>query len=62
MWMVAFCLGFAVVYGLDMPNHSRCEDRLSNLAQSIYAGFYAFVWALAVSWVIFACTRGYGGM
>ena len=62
MWIVAFVLGFTIVYGLDIPNHQGCETRLSNLAQAFYGGFYAFVWGLAVAWVIFACSRGYGGM
>ena len=62
MWIVAFALGFTIVYGLDIPNHSGCEDRLPNLAQAIYGGFYAFVWGLSVAWVIFTCSRGYGGI
>ena len=62
MWIIAFGLGFTIVYGLDIPNHQECEDRLSNLAQAFYGGFYALVWGLAVAWVIFACSRGYGGI
>ena len=65
LWLVAFGVGLAVVYGLNIPKifgfgYPEAEP-LSKYQNIFYGGFHRLAWALAVSWVIFACCRGYGG-
>ena len=57
-WTIAAASGMAIVYGLDIPS-GRSLSMAENI---IYGGFHRLAWAIAVSWVIFACSRGYGGL
>jgi hypothetical protein len=57
-WTIAAATGMAIVYGLDIPS-GRSLSMAENI---IYGGFHRLAWAIAVSWVIFACSRGYGGL
>ena len=63
LWIIALALGFSVIFGLN--SNSMLAEGLVNKPSNLAAGFYAgpgrLAWALAVSWVIFACCRGYGG-
>ena len=76
LWSIAFAIGLAVVYGLNIPlrfpgdAHMETIDDiladsevqpLSLAANAIYGGFHRFAWAVAIGWVVFACCRGYGG-
>ena len=54
-WQVAFLSAFAVVYG---PYSQTQHYPLSNLEYTLYNGFQRIAWAGALSWVIFACSRG----
>ena len=58
LWAVAFFTGFAVVYGLDINIGHETYSTAENIA---YGGLYRAAWGLALGWVIFACSRGYGG-
>ncbi len=59
-WILASITGYLVIYGLNLP-----EIFAGNIppkaALDIYGGFHRLAWGVAVSWVIFACCRGYGG-
>ena len=60
-WAVAFATGLAVIYGLNVPERLN-GGHPPNVAENVlYGGFHRLAWAIAVSWVIFACCRGYGG-
>ena len=65
MWLIAFGIGIAVVYGLNIPSrlNPAAENyrALSDAEEVTYGGFSRLAWAIALSWVIFACCRGYGG-
>ena len=64
LWIVAFGIGCAVVYGLDLPSrlaflHPKTLSKAENVA---YLGLHRLAWGLAVGWLVFACCRGYGGL
>ncbi|XP_030841026.1 nose resistant to fluoxetine protein 6 [Strongylocentrotus purpuratus] len=59
-WAIASALGIAVVYGLYDAN--RGASITTRAADIMYLTFSRFTWALALSWVIFACHYGYGGV
>ena len=65
LWAVAFAIGLAVVYGLNIPKRSALPPATgvptTEAMDIAYGGLHRLSWALAVSWVIFACCRGYGG-
>lgn len=63
MWQVAVAIGLAVVYGLAP---TRAETTLyvggyTILETVFYNCFYKVAWSLALAWVIFSCSNGYGG-
>ena len=57
-WLVAAGGALAIVYGLHgvMNGHP-----FTAAGDATYRGLHSTVWALAVSWVIFACVTGNGG-
>ena len=64
LWAVAFAIGIAIVYGLNVPKRYALPPDNVQTTEAIniaYGGLSRFSWAVAVSWVIFACCRGYGG-
>ena len=46
---------------IENPDGVSVEP-LSLSAQAVYGGFHRLAWAVALSWLVFACCRGYGGM
>ena len=56
-WLVAIATGLAVVYG-PYANNKHASDAVNIL----YSVLFRNVWAVAVSWVIYACHNGYGSM
>ena len=57
MWEVAFLVAFAVVYGPHtvVRNYSQSE------AWRVYITCHKWCWGLCLSWVTFACVKGFGG-
>merc|ERR1712004_261315 len=39
----------------------RCGEKTTLFMATAYNAFQRLAWSLALSWVIFACTKGYGG-
>ena len=63
LWSLAFGIAFSVVYGLNIPLRFDPKDPvpLTRMENSFYGGLSRLAWAVALSWVVFACTKGYGG-
>ncbi|XP_033747494.1 nose resistant to fluoxetine protein 6-like [Pecten maximus] len=59
-WSFAIATGLSVVYGLYY--YFRHGYNASLETSVIYLAFSRFAWSLAVAWVIFACSTGYGGI
>lgn len=58
VWQMAFLAAFSIIYGLY---NARVSMNGTLLAATFYNTFQRMVWALALSWVIFSCVKGYGG-
>ncbi|XP_037072333.1 nose resistant to fluoxetine protein 6-like [Pollicipes pollicipes] len=60
-WIAAFAVGISVVYG--MHSYQMPWDPTPSKAVAVaYGGLHRLAWGLAVSWIIFACVTGYGGV
>ncbi|KAL5017394.1 hypothetical protein ScPMuIL_006983 [Solemya velum] len=58
-WLIAATTGMAVIYGrFGYTSRSLPMEEGEAIA---YLTLSRFCWAMAVSWVIFACATGYGG-
>lgn len=57
-WFISFLIGASVIggsYSVRINGYSRMET-------SLYWGFSKAGWCLALSWIMFACIHGYGGL
>jgi len=58
LWQVSFLAAFAVVYGL---HDLRSGGKTTLFMATAYNAFQRLAWAFSLAWVIFSCTKGYGG-
>ena len=61
MWIIAFAIGLSVVYGEVPYIDSDKFPQLNDSLRVIYGSLSRMGWAIALSWVVFACVKGYGG-
>lgn len=64
MWQTAFIVGMLVIFGLAniRKNNSYIEESWSVFEAVMYRCFSKTAWSLALSWVVFSCHHGYGGI
>nr|XP_022912575.1 nose resistant to fluoxetine protein 6-like isoform X1 [Onthophagus taurus] len=59
LWIISICVILAVVFGhfsfIAINQHSRIRS-------SIFNAFSRPAWCLAICWIIFACSKGFGGV
>ncbi len=60
-WLLAAGSGIAVVYGLGYTKWIEEGQEIARFPTALYAGFSRFTWGVCLAWVVFACTKGYGG-
>lgn len=60
-WLVSFGLFITVAYTPFTKNREG-GDPWTSVESAVYEAMSHLVWAVALSWVIFACTQGHGGM
>ena len=58
-WIISFLAAFTVVYGI---HNSRQTHKISLLNATLYNTFQRIMWNGAMSWVIFSCSKGHGGI
>lgn len=63
LWLVSLAAGFAVIFGLTdiRRQNTYVKPGWNDLDTLFYIGFHRIAWGLALSWVVFACVKGYGG-
>ena len=62
MWIMAFATGFSVIFGLRANEVlAKAIDPPSTFSSAMYQGLGRLGWSLAICWVIFSCSRGFGG-
>ncbi|GFS99241.1 hypothetical protein NPIL_638841 [Nephila pilipes] len=57
-WVSAIACNLTVMCGLYGYRHG---EQMEMSLSAIYASVHRLVWALGISWMVFACTYGYGG-
>uniref|UniRef100_A0A2C9LAB8 Acyltransferase 3 domain-containing protein n=1 Tax=Biomphalaria glabrata TaxID=6526 RepID=A0A2C9LAB8_BIOGL len=58
-WVVSIACGLAVVYGIH--GDISAENKSSVAVSALYNALAKSAWGACVSWVIIACSSGYGG-
>lgn len=58
-WLLSTAVALSIVLGL-FPYHDPAET-IPRVEATIYAGLHRFAWGVVISWIIFACSRNYGG-
>lgn len=58
-WVTTGLIALLVIYGLVPYMDERIP--VPDVARVLYASFHRPAWTIATAWVIFACTKGYGG-
>jgi hypothetical protein len=60
-WTLSAAVGLAIVYGLTPYVDPSKVPEISPLLKMTYGPLHRTAWAFVIAWVIFACSRGYGG-
>ena len=60
-WTLAIGTGIAVVFGMDVPARYDEGRMPSEVTNAFYGSLHRLAWGLALSWVVWACSKGYGG-
>ena len=60
-WTLSAAVGLAIVYGLYPYVDPSKVPEVSSLLKMTYGPLHRTAWACVIAWIIFACSRGYGG-
>ena len=55
-WAAAIAVGLAVIYG-NCGYQAQMGEGASNPERALYNGLHRLAWAVALSWVILACSK-----
>lgn len=60
-WMIAALFALAVIYGMTPYLDETTAPVINPFVRVSYGALHHSAWAIAIGWIIFACTHGYGG-
>uniref|UniRef100_A0A0P5TA70 Nose resistant to fluoxetine protein n=1 Tax=Daphnia magna TaxID=35525 RepID=A0A0P5TA70_9CRUS len=60
-WTLSTAVGLAIIYGLTPYVDQSKVPEVSPVVQMTYGPLHRTAWAFVIAWIIFACSRGYGG-
>lgn len=60
--MIAALFGLAVIYGMTPYLDETTAPVINPFVRVSYGALHHSAWAIAIGWIIFACTHGYGGV
>ncbi|XP_057379360.1 nose resistant to fluoxetine protein 6-like [Daphnia carinata] len=60
-WIIATLFALAVIYGMTPYLDETTVPVVNPFIRISYGAFHHSAWAIAVGWIIFTCTHGYGG-
>lgn len=60
-WTVSAVVGLAVLYGLTPYLDPSKVQEIDPIVKMTYGPLHRTAWAMSIAWIIFACSRGYGG-
>ena len=61
-WAASLAAIVAVVYGLVPYLDEQSVPKIPHLVRVSYGSLHQLAWSLALGWIIWACTNGYGGL
>ncbi len=60
-WVLSTAVGLAIIYGLSpYLDESEVPD-IDPILKMTYGPLHRTAWGMVIAWIIFACSRGYGG-
>lgn len=60
-WTLSTAAGLAIVYGMKPYVDESKVPEISLAVSMTYGPLHRTAWAIVIGWIIFACSRGYGG-
>lgn len=60
--MLSTAVALAIVYGLSPYVNQSTVPEISFAVKISYGPLHRTAWACVIAWIIFACSRGYGGL
>jgi peptidoglycan/LPS O-acetylase OafA/YrhL len=61
-WTLSTAAGLAIVYGMTPYVDESKVPEISSAVSLTYGPLHRTAWAFVIGWIIFACSRGYGGI
>lgn len=60
-WTLSTIVSLAIIYGLTPYLDESKVPEIDPAVSMTYGPLHRTAWAMVIAWIIFACSRGYGG-
>ena len=61
-WIFTLAMFGAIIFGLIPYLDESTVPEIPKAITIIYGSLHRVAWSIGISWIIFACVRGYGGI